>query len=375
MSIERFLSNDAEESKVSELLALNRLDESSVSLQKQGKHFEALEIMERALVLRQHFFGSESNHVWEACKTISSLCNLLAMTVLQEQKFNSCFNLLKKAEILSQQDFQCQAVTFNNFACYYRRQGKLRKALLALQQAIKAEDNFDSLSYGKAETYLNLCAVLSQLGRHTSALEKAQHALILLQQERLQNENKNLDQPLNGESSQARNVVLGIAYHNVGVEQEFLNQLEPALASYTRGLKAMYNILGKNHRIIESLEASKDAVSRRLKLSQKHKLSSHLIQRSENKKKHCKNIKRKSKTKNWCKIKKAYGDLAFEIKPLSKLKLPSFVNNSTIKESRYKLQLIKNSSTFKGLTENDSKLEFGNLLSTERTLKGEIDLK
>ena len=46
-----------------ELLALQRLDETSAQLQKQGNYLEALECMERGLVLRQHFFGSDSEEV------------------------------------------------------------------------------------------------------------------------------------------------------------------------------------------------------------------------------------------------------------------------------------------------------------------------
>jgi hypothetical protein len=33
--------------------------------------------MERGLVLRQHFFGAESDEGWNACKTVGELCNLL----------------------------------------------------------------------------------------------------------------------------------------------------------------------------------------------------------------------------------------------------------------------------------------------------------
>ena len=39
--------------KNAELLALQRLDEKSVKLQQTGRYMEALECMERALVLRQ----------------------------------------------------------------------------------------------------------------------------------------------------------------------------------------------------------------------------------------------------------------------------------------------------------------------------------
>ena len=40
-----------------ELLALQRIDEACVKLQEEGKYLDALEAMERGLVLRQHFFG------------------------------------------------------------------------------------------------------------------------------------------------------------------------------------------------------------------------------------------------------------------------------------------------------------------------------
>lgn len=56
-----------------ELLALSRLDEASVALQKQGRYLEALESMERGLVLRQHFYGTDSDEVWSACKTLGEM--------------------------------------------------------------------------------------------------------------------------------------------------------------------------------------------------------------------------------------------------------------------------------------------------------------
>lgn len=40
--------------------------------------------MERALVLRRHFFGAESPEVLYACKALAEMCNLLAMSFLQQ---------------------------------------------------------------------------------------------------------------------------------------------------------------------------------------------------------------------------------------------------------------------------------------------------
>lgn len=43
--------------------------------------------------------------------------------------------LLKKSELLTERDPSGRAVTYNNFACYYRKQGKLHAALKYLEKA------------------------------------------------------------------------------------------------------------------------------------------------------------------------------------------------------------------------------------------------
>lgn len=227
-----------------ELLALQRIDEACTSFQQNGQYLEALECMERGLVLRQHFYGAGSDEVWKACKTVGEMCNLLAMTYLQQEDFNMVLELLKKAEILTERDPAGKAVTLNNLACYYRRQGKLHAALQYLQKALRIEGRVKVQN--PADTYLNACAVLSQLGRHQSALEHAQQALILLQDELsiLQ------DQPPKAD----RIAVLAIAYHNVGVEQEFLKK--PALASYRKGVQVADKYLGPDHAITATLRSS-----------------------------------------------------------------------------------------------------------------------
>lgn len=73
--------------------------------------------MERSLILRQHFFGVESEEVWIYCATTAELCNLMAMNELhaQECKFQLVQELLDKAVVLSERDREGKAVTFNNY--------------------------------------------------------------------------------------------------------------------------------------------------------------------------------------------------------------------------------------------------------------------
>ena len=234
-----------------ELLALQRLDETSAQLQKQGNYLEALECMERGLVLRQHMFGADSDEVWRACKTVGEMCNLLAMTYLQQEEFTMVLELLKKAEILTERDAAGRAATYNNLACYYRRQGKLHPALQYLQKALKIEAKLPNVQ-NPADTHINACAVLSQLGRHQTAMEHAQSALILLQEELLSPPGVVGAAPPKAD----RIAVLAIAYHNLGVEQEFLKRYEQSVLSYSKGVEVAERYLGPKHAICITLRNS-----------------------------------------------------------------------------------------------------------------------
>lgn len=247
-----------------ELVALQRLDDKSTQLQQEGRYSEALEVMEKGLVLRQHFFGAESDEVRASCKTVGEMCNLLAMTYLQQEEFAVVLELLKKAEILTEKHAAGRAVTLNNFACYYRRQGNLHKALNYLTDAIKIETRLENLP-NKADTHLNMCAVLSQLGKHQSALSHAQSALILLHEELqlgqppLSNSNNHQHTGHSGtvETTKLDRVaVLGIAYHNAGVEQEFLKLFDQSLQSYRKGVDLTSRYLGESHGIVITLQNS-----------------------------------------------------------------------------------------------------------------------
>ncbi|EEY70354.1 uncharacterized protein PITG_05749 [Phytophthora infestans T30-4] len=223
--------------------------------------------MEKGLVLRQHFFGADSDEVWTSCRTVGEMCNLLAMTYLQQEEFRVVLELLKKAEILTERHPAGRAVTLNNLACYYRRQGNLHKALTNLTEALKIESRLDNLP-NKADTHLNMCAVLSQLGKHQSALGHAQSALINLHEElqlgRVDGGSSPTRKGFGGKRGDKtdptikldRVAVLGIAYHNVGVEQEFLKCWDLSLQSYKKGKEITSTYLGESHGIVITLQNS-----------------------------------------------------------------------------------------------------------------------
>lgn len=73
-------------------------------------------------------------------------------------------------------------MTYNNLACYYRRVGRLHAALKYLKRALRIESRLDRVVH-PADTHVNICVVLSQLGRHAEALRHAQASERLVQRE------------------------------------------------------------------------------------------------------------------------------------------------------------------------------------------------
>lgn len=85
-----------------------------------------------------------------------------------------------------------------------------------------------------ADTHLNMCAVLSQLSKHKEALQHVLLSITLLQDEFLNlgppeknidyNEKKDEENPKG--NLEDRVSVLAIAYHNLGVELEYLKRVK-----------------------------------------------------------------------------------------------------------------------------------------------------
>lgn len=102
--------------------------------------------------------------------------------------------------------------------------------------------------------------MLSQLNKHELALNHAMSAVILLQEMQLR---KRLDPQAvqeeeeelatGNENSKDRTAVLAIAYHNMGVEQEFLRSYPAAILSYKKAVNFAEKNLGAEDGITQNL--------------------------------------------------------------------------------------------------------------------------
>ena len=163
--------------------------------------------------------------------------------------FQVSLELLHKAVSLTEEGDRYRAVTYNNFACVFRRTKKLRSALSYLEKALEIEYNYLHFSEqavdeclqisNPCDIHLNICAILSQMGKHELALQHAMKALILIQDELISKvpmagadgaaqdaQTQNMDgsqatmtgMPQQSRKPEDRLIVLCIAYHNIAVE-------------------------------------------------------------------------------------------------------------------------------------------------------------
>lgn len=231
---------------------LEKIDATIEDLRKQGKNLEALELVEECLNHRKQLHGPESDEVKKSYKLLCEMCNQLAIEYLQREDFHLALDLLKRAELLCGKDEVSRVKTLNNLACYYRQAGKARVALNYLNKALGIPRNL-------AVTHLNMCAVLSQIQKHDEALSHAMQAVIILQDELIgffQNSNKNFEESA---------PMLAIAYHNMGVELEFLKRTLEAITIYRKAEKFSLENLPMDHPVTKNAVSALNAALDKLR--------------------------------------------------------------------------------------------------------------
>ena len=128
----------------------------------EGKYFEAIEAAEQALDRSKTLTGSNSKRTRSILEKLADLCNVVGMILLQQHNMKLSHEMLKKAEIYAYKSLEKKSLTYNNLACFYKAEGKMRVALNYLQQALVIEKKLKNRN-NMADLFLNICAVLSAL--------------------------------------------------------------------------------------------------------------------------------------------------------------------------------------------------------------------
>ena len=214
------------------LQRIRELDDKFQRLSRLNRPMEALKVLEEAVMLKHSHYGVDSDETSSAFRLFVSECSTTAMNLLNREEHATSFELLKKAESLTeeglflgdeQERLRLRAIIFNNLGCFYKRRNKLHASLQYLEKALNLELQC-SIVENPAGTHFNMCATLSQLGRHPQALQHAMCAVEILA-------NTSEAARSSGISSDD-NCMLAIAYHNLGVEYEYMGQIEPARRAF-----------------------------------------------------------------------------------------------------------------------------------------------
>jgi len=195
-------------------------------------------------------------------ETLVVSCNKDGMDRLRQGDLKAAFEQFKYAEaiLLANQmegdSTALLATTCNNLGCYYKKVGKFHGALGYLRRALKLEVELKTDEVTLAGTHLNLCAVLSKLEKHDKALQHSLVALEMLSKKIEVGDNK---------ATQDDYTILSIAYHNVGLEREHMQQWDQATIAFRTGYEVAKRFLGEGHALTVTLLNNSNAVLKKSK--------------------------------------------------------------------------------------------------------------
>jgi len=220
-------------------------------LQAAGDHEAAVRCLENVLRTEQVTVQQMQDTVLSTLfERLAVGYNTLGMKNLKDGNTEISCKFFEKAEALTdpanlhmnhESRLVLRAVTYNNMGCFYKSMSKLHTALQYLRKAQKIEEKSNGKCQNPAGTHLNLCALLSQMGKHTEALQHAQMALTLLE----------ANPP--GEQSSNSESLICVAYFNMGAEYEHMKKQSEALWSYEHAYQNCLTELGEEHPLSQQI--------------------------------------------------------------------------------------------------------------------------
>eukprot|EP01062_Namystynia_karyoxenos_P084569 TRINITY_DN9989_c0_g1_i2.p1 TRINITY_DN9989_c0_g1~~TRINITY_DN9989_c0_g1_i2.p1 ORF type:complete len:1687 (+),score=468.21 TRINITY_DN9989_c0_g1_i2:144-5063(+) len=254
---------------VSEKLAF--LDRMADQLLREGNEIEHAKARETALLLRRAH-GEPLAELQQEAERLVADCNSIGVRHFKGGAYDTALYLLRKALMLTAgaeaPDTDCfaqgadgrlrlRAVTYNNLGCLEKKRGDFELALKYLRSALDIERTLED-TYGQPAaapaTAMNLCAVLTKLGRQHEALVEAERAVRCVVAQRQRQPERTAPGPT------ADNHLLVVAYHNLAVAQEFAEDPQTAAKAY--GTYAMASEvanaeLGPGHATTKSVESNR----------------------------------------------------------------------------------------------------------------------
>uniref|UniRef100_A0A7S4GGL3 Uncharacterized protein n=1 Tax=Eutreptiella gymnastica TaxID=73025 RepID=A0A7S4GGL3_9EUGL len=236
--------------------------------------------MEEAINMHHQQYG-ETLELVEMFRNLLLKCNSAAMRCLERSQTDMARELLEKAERLIEEvgtklnadaretQQKLQATTFNNLSCYYSHEGDWDEALRYCTRAYSIEKNNPEATHTDlATSSLNMCAILSRVGKHTSAVKHAEAAV-----ERLSQGIQSMDATVamaklphfshQGFAQQDHVVdadnpypLLAIAYHNLATELAHCGNRRASKDAIRKALTLANKHLGPHHPTTSAISAA-----------------------------------------------------------------------------------------------------------------------
>lgn len=226
---------------------LEGLDSAVDSLLSIGKIKKGSDCMNQALKIRINVFGDSSKEVIEYISFILKKTASSCTGLIERGKTQTCIELLRNLLVLANNyplnliaNETCEV--YNTLACALRKHGKPKIAKKYAMKALALANSFKTSEKIASSIYLNLCAIFSSLNQHKEASVYCSQAVQLAQEDLL---NLKLSQP--DQDYQQEVAVLAVAYHNLGVEEEYLRHYEVALAWYRKAIKFLEKHASASH--------------------------------------------------------------------------------------------------------------------------------
>ena len=137
-----------------------------------------------------------------------------------------------------------------------------------MKKAAALESTLDKVKQ-PGDVHVNLCVTLSQCGKHQAALKAVKRAIQLLQQEMF--EGIHPGQKQTHQHRADRIATMAVAYHNMGVECEFLFKMTDALKAYGSGVELASTYLGEGHGVTQTLRKSQAAARKAIESSKRQR--------------------------------------------------------------------------------------------------------
>lgn len=196
--------------------------------------------------------------------------NSVAMEYLRLENFKDAQVLLRKAEEILNNDeneiipnrLKLLGITLNNLGCFYKKRKQPKVALSYLKRALDVELQTESDYLNLAGSYLNICVVFSSLNKHKQALNHAKRALDLLNHTK-----DSKDLPTDKAMTLLTSMV--IVHFNIGVELEYLKQLNEALEFYETGYELSALELGSRHPLTQTLSDAGEKLSKKIQMNKR----------------------------------------------------------------------------------------------------------